>query len=198
MELVGWLLVAGFVAFMMGAGAWRLEYEQPLEKSLPFMHGDVRRLRWIHWWMVPAVFLTVAGLGGLAWLVADAGAAVAAAGYALGAAFWVLALLFRLTVGEWAAEQAAATGEIPAMYPSLARWMGLGHGAHMMSAYVTAIPLAVALVGADLIPSWLGWAGGIWGVTLAVAMLIPRVSFIASPPFWAHLFTFAIGLALLL
>jgi len=115
MRLVGLVLVAGFAAFMAGALAWRREYEQPLDEALPVMHADAHRLRWIHWWMISGVFLTVSGLGGLAWSVSDAGTAVATAAYSFGAVLWVVALLFRLSLGEWAAEQTAVTGTVPAL-----------------------------------------------------------------------------------
>lgn len=198
MMLIGSLLVAGFAAFMTGALAWRLEYEQPLDEALPIMHADAQRLRWIHWWMVSGVVLTVSGLGGLAWSVSDAGTAIAAAAYSLGAVLWVLALLFRLSVGEWAAEQTVATGTVPAIYPPMARLMGLCHGTHMVTAYLSAVPLGSSLARAGLIPGWLGWAGALWGASLGVTMLVPRLRFAAQPPFWAHFFTFAIGLTLLI
>lgn len=198
MTLIGLLLVAGFAAFMTGALGWRLEYEQQPDEALPIMHADVQRLRWIHWWMVSGVVLTVSGLGGLAWSVSDAGTAVATSAYSLGAVLWLAALLFRLSVGEWAAEQTVATETVPAIYPPLGRWMGLCHGTHMMTAYLAAVPLGWSLTRAGLIPGWLGWAGAIWGGVLAAIMLVPRIRFVAQPPFWAHVFTFAIGLALII
>lgn len=197
MTLVGWLLVAGFVFFMVGAGGWRVEYEQPMEEALPVMHADRRRLRWIHRWMLPALFLTVAGLGGLARLADDPGAAAAAAAYSVGAVLWVGTLLFRLSVGEWAAEQTVLTGAVPELYPPLTRWAGYGHFAHMASAYLTAIPLGWSAAAAALIPEWLAWAGSVWGVGLLALFLLPRTRFVAAPPFWAHTFTFAVGVALL-
>jgi hypothetical protein len=196
--LVGWLLVAGFVAFMSGAVRWRIEYEQPMERALPLMHGDRRRLRWIHWWMVAAMFLTVSGLGGVAWLVADAGATAAAIGYAMGAVLWVAALLFRLTVGEWAAEHTVNAGAVPEIYEPFARLAGLGHGVHMVSAYVSAVPLGWSMYGSGLIPAWLAVAGTAWGLAMSSAFLFPPTRFVAAPPFWAHTFTLSVGIALLL
>lgn len=198
MTLVGWLLVTGFVAFMVGAGGWRLQYEQPPEQSLPVMHADRGRLRWIHWWMIPAVVLTASGLGGLALVADDAGVGVAAAGYGLGAVLWIAELAFRLTVGEWAAEHTSATGEVPELYLPLAQWAGLGHAIHMATAYLTAVPLAWGAWNAGLIAGWLAWAGTIWAVVLAALFLVPRIRFIAAPPFWAHVFTFAVGLSILI
>ena len=197
MTLVGWVLVAGFVAFMVGAGGWRVEYEQQMDRALPLMHADRGRLRWIHRWMVVAMFLTVAGLGGLVILADDAGVAVAVTGYAVGALAWVGTLLFRLGVGEWAAEETDRSGAVPAIYPPMARSAGYGHFVHMTSAYASAILLGWSLSGSDLIPGWLTWAGPIWGAVLLAMFLVPRTRFVAAPPFWAHVFTFAIGLSLL-
>ncbi len=197
MVMVGWLLVAGFVLFMIGASGWRVDYEKPMTEALPLMHEDRRRLRWIHRFMVPALFLTVAGLGGVAWLASDPGAAVAAAGYSLGAVLWVGTLLFRLSVGEWAAELTARSGAVPDLYPALARWVGHGHFVHMASAYLAAIPLGWSAANSGLIPEWLAWAGSIWGAGLLALFLVPRTRFIAAPPFWAHTFTLAVGVALL-
>lgn len=198
MALVAWTLVLGFVGFMVGAARWRIEYEQSPDRALPVMHADRFRLRWIHWWMVPSVVLTTAGLTGLAWLVSDPGAALAAGAYAVGAVLWVGALLFRLSVGEWAAEWTAERGEVPEVYEPLARWAGLGHAVHMVAAYLSAIPLAWAVEAAGLVPTWLAWAGSVWGLGLAALFLVPRTRFVAAPPFWAHVFTLAVGMSLLL
>lgn len=67
-----------------------------------------------------------------------------------------------------------------------------------MSAYLSAVPLGWSLGRAGLMPGWLGWAGAPWGAVLAATMLAPRLRFVAQPPFWAHTFTFAIGLARLI
>ena len=198
MTLIGWVLVAGFVSFMVGAGGWRIEYEQPAEVSLPIMHGDRRRLRWIHWWMIPGVALTTSGLGGLGLVAREPAIGLAAVTYAIGAILWIAALAFRLTVGEWAAEHTASTGEVPSVYLPLARWAGLGHTIHMGTAYVSAVPLAWGASETGLIVGWLAWAGTFWAVTLAALFLIARTRFIAAPPFWAHVFTFAVGLSILL
>jgi hypothetical protein len=104
-SLVGAALVAGLVIFMVGAVRWKLAYDQPFEQALPIVHADRRRRVWIHVWMIIAMLVTPAGLAGLATLPADgtgrALAAMAAAVYAIGAAAWVVSLVFRLTVGAW-------------------------------------------------------------------------------------------------
>jgi hypothetical protein len=70
-QLVGSVLVAGLVVFLVGAGGWKLVYDQPLQQALPAIHRDRRRRAWIHLWMIPAMFLTSAGLLGLAVAVGE-------------------------------------------------------------------------------------------------------------------------------
>lgn len=194
---VAWLLIGGFVAFMIGAVRWRVEYEGPLDEALPIAFADRGRLRWIHRWMLVAMVATSSGIAGIAWRTVDAGAAVAAASYGLGAGLWMLALLFRLTVGEWAAERAVSTGVVPDLYPPLARMFGLAHGVHMLTAFMSAVPLAWSVYGTGLIAAGLAWAVSVWAAVMTALFLVPRTRFVASPPFWAHTWTLAVGIALL-
>jgi hypothetical protein len=194
---VAWLLIGGFVAFMIGAVAWRIDYERPDEESLPLLFADRRRLRWIHRWMLLAMVLTTSGIGGLAWRILDPGAAVAAAVYTLGAALWMMTLLFRLTVGEWAAERTVSSGSVPEVYPPFARLFGLGHAVHMLTAFGSAVPLLWSTYDTGLIPLALAWSGTGWAVLMSILFLVPKTRFVASPPFWAHTATLAVGIALL-
>lgn len=186
------------MTFTIGAVRWRLEYEQPLEKSLPLKASDRGRLRWIEYWMMVGVVLTPAGLAATAMAIASPLAAGAAALYAMGATGWLIAITFRLTVEEWAAAETVATGVVPSSYPPLAAWSGGLHGLHMVTAYLSAIPLAWVLVTDGLVPAWLGWAGGVWGAAFAAGFILTRGRGFFSPPILAHLFTGAFGLALLL
>lgn len=83
---VAWLLIGGFVAFMIGAVRWRVEYERPLEEALPLAFAD---------------------------------------------------------------------------------------------------------------RAGLAWAGSVWAALMTILFLIPRTRFVASPPFLAHMWTLAVGIALL-
>lgn len=88
--LVGTALVAGLVIFMVGAVRWRRSYDKPLIESLPPIDRDGFRWRWIHVWMLAAMFVTPAAVAGFATLPATgagrAFAAMAAIVYAIGAA----------------------------------------------------------------------------------------------------------------
>lgn len=196
--LIGWLLVAGLVVFTVGAGRWRLEYEQPMELSLPLKASDTGRLRWIHYWMMVGVGLTSAGVASFAMFTQSPWGAAAAVLFAIGATAWLIAITFRLTVGEWAAAETVSTGMVPSLYPALSRWSGGLHALHMVTAYVSAIPLGWVVVEADLGPAWFGWAGLGWGATFAIGFVATRGGALFSPPIMAHLFTGALGLTLLL
>lgn len=67
----------------------------------------------------------------------------------------------------------------------------------MTTAYLSAIPLAISVAEAQLIPNSLAWAGSAWGLILTAVFLAPATCWVASPPFLAHLFTFTVGVALL-
>jgi hypothetical protein len=201
-DVVGVTLVLGCVTFLVGAAAWRLAYEQPLVQALRVIHADRRRRAWIHAWMVPAMFVTAAGVVGLATLMDDraagAVAAMAATVYALGTVCWICSLVFRLTVVPWAAERTAEDGEPPAVFPALDRWAGALYVVHMASAYVTFAVLGAAVLLTGDLPPWLGWVGVGGGLGFLAGFVATRFAGPFNPPFWAHTYTAALGVTLLL
>jgi hypothetical protein len=201
-ELVGVILVAGLVVFLIGAGGWKLVYDQPLLEALPVVHVDRRRRAWIHLWMIPALFLTSAGVLGLA-AVVDEGIAVvlslmAGIVYALGAVCWIASLTFRLTVVPWAAEQTVERGALPEGFAALDSWAGSLYAVHMVSAYVAFAILGAAVLADAQLPRWAGWVGIAGGMLYAVGFLATRREGPFNPPAWAHLYTAMIGILLLL
>jgi hypothetical protein len=200
--LVGGDLVAGLAIFLVGAGAWRLEYQRPPQESLPAIHRDRRRWAWIHVWMVAGVLVTFAGLAGLAVILDDPTArllaAMATAVYVSGGICWIASLAFRLTVVPWAAEQAVHVGDAPDGFTAYDRWAGALYCVHMLTAYVASAVLGIAVLVSDALPLWLGWAGVAWGFAFASGLVATRFAGPFNPPFWAHLFTGALGVSLLL
>ncbi len=197
-ELVGATLLAGLVVFLVGAGGWRMAYEQPMVESLRVIHGDRRRRAWIHLWMIPALFLTPAGIAGVAvGVVADPVAivlaAMAATVYAVGAVCWVASLAFRLTVVPWAAERTVADGTPPDAFPALDACAGSLYAVHMTSGYVASAMLGGALLVDGATATWLGWAGVGWGLAWAAGIVATRYSGPFNPPFWTHLYTGVVG-----
>jgi hypothetical protein len=198
--VVGWTLILGLVVFLVGAAGWRLEYERPMLESLPVIHADRRRRAWIHLWMIPALFLTTAGLAGLSVHFVPGRTAVlvamATAVYALGAITWVVSLAFRLTVVPWAAEQTTKAGQIPDPFPPLDAWAGALYVIHMVASYVAFVIVGAGLLLTDL-PAWVGWFGVGLGAGCLTGFVATRAAGPFNPPVLAHLFTGVLGVALL-
>ncbi|HSK96434.1 MAG TPA: hypothetical protein VK891_07450 [Euzebyales bacterium] len=200
-DIVGLSLVAGLVTFLVGAVAWRLEYETPMLQALRLIHRDRRRRAWIHLWMIPAMFVTAGGVGGHAALSGQRSAAVlslmASFVYAMGAVCWVGSLAFRLTVVPWAAEHLVEHGGPPPGFVALDRWAGCLYLIHMASAYAAFMLIGSATLLDGELPPWIGWLGIGWGVSFLAGFVATRFSGPFNPPFWAHTYTCVVGVALL-
>jgi hypothetical protein len=200
-DLVGAALVAGLIVFLVGAAAWRLAYEKPPHEALRVIHDDRRRRAWIHLWMLPAMFITTAGLFGLVPVLDDdaaaAPAAMAAAVFALGAICWIAALAFRLTVVPWAAEHTVTHGDPPDGFAALDSWAGALYAAHMASAYAAFAILGVGLLAGNTTPGWVGAFGIGLGLTLLVGIVATRFAGPFNPPILAHSYTALVGVMLL-
>lgn len=200
--LVGGVLAAGLVVFLVGAVAWRLDYQRPLQESLPVIHADCRRWAWIHTWMIAALVVTPAGLAGLVVTLDEESAAVlaaiATAVYLSGGVCWIASLAFRLTVVPWAAARTVTDGHVPVGFEAYDRWAGTLYIVHMLTAYVGSAVLGVAVLASDALPTWLGWAGVVWGLALAAGLVATRFAGPFNPPFLAHLYTGTVGVVLLL
>ncbi len=198
----GVVLIAGFTAFLLGAALWKPAlYQQEWPAALVAMAEDRRRLRWIHTWMCLGVTVSTLGVALLAaLLVADGDETlpIMALGlFGLGAVLWLVALIFRLTVQEWAAEETRKTGSVPVGYEPWSRWAGAIHVFHMLSAYASWVFIGGALVSTALAPVWLGWAGVVLGTLLALGFIAMKGGPLA-PPILAHAYPLAIGIALLI
>ena len=200
--LVGGVLVAGLGIFLVGAVAWRLDYQLPAKESLPLIHRDRRRWVWIHTWMIAAMFLTLAGLAGFAVILGESTVTVltvmAATVYVSGGVCWIASLAFRLMVVPWAAERAVTVADVPDSFAAYNRWAGILYSVHMLTAYVASAVLGTAVLLSDAWPAWLGWTGVGWGLALAGGLLATRFAGPFNPPFLAHVYTATVGVVLLL
>ncbi len=200
--LVGGVLLAGLVIFLVGAVAWRLDYQRPMQESLPLIHRDSRRRAWIHTWMIAAMVVTPAGLAGLAVTLeeptATVLAAMATAVYLSGAVCWIVSLSFRLSVVPWAAERTATLDQVPDGFAAYDLWAGVLYGVHMLTAYLGSAVVGTAILASNALPGWLGWAGVVWGLAFAAGFVATRFAGPFNPPFMAHLYTGAVGVALIL
>jgi hypothetical protein len=199
--MVGCALIAGLVVFLVGAGGWRLGYDRPLAEALPLIHAEPRRRAWIHLWMLPALFVTSAGLAGLVTLMSTGRAAalmaMATTVYALGAVCWIVSLAFRLTVVPWGAERAVEDSEPPGVFVALDRWAGSLYVVHMASAYAAFALAGMAVLAAGDLPRWAGWLGVVGGLGFLAGFVATRFSGPFNPPAWAHTYTALLGVMLL-
>ncbi len=200
--VVGTTLVAGMVIFLVGAGGWRMAYEQDMPDALRVIADDGRRRSWIHLWMLPAMAVTSGGVAALAVVVDDAAArawvVVAAVVYGLGAVCWMVSLVFRLSVVPWAAERTVADGVVPEVFPPLDTWASWLYGTHMVSAYAAFGLLGIAMLTSGLVAPWAGWVGVVGGPLYAAGIIATRFAGPFNPPFWAHVYTGLLGVLLLL
>lgn len=199
--IVGGTLVTGLVVFLVGAAAWRVAYEQPLEDALRVIADDRRRRSWIHLWMLPAMAVTPAGITALAFVVEDPAAQVwavlGAVVYGVGAVCWVVSLLFRLAVVPWVAARTVADGVVPTWFVPLNDWASWLYGAHMTTAYAAFALLGAAALASPLFAPWVGWVGVVGGPVFLVGIVATRFAGPFNPPFWAHLYTGVLGATLL-
>ena len=201
-ELVGGVLAAGLAIFLVGACAWRLDYQRPPQESLLLVDQDRRRWAWIHTWMVAGTLVTCAGLAGLTMIMdettATVLAAMAGAVYLAGGVCWIASLAFRLTVMPWAADHTVSVGTVPDGFAPYDRWAGALYCVHMLTAYGASAVLGITVLASDALPTWLGWAGLGWGLTFAAGLVATRFAGPFNPPFWAHLYTGTLGVCLIL
>ena len=152
--------------------------------------------------MIAGVVVTPAGLAGLALTMEEPTASVlvamATAVYGSGGVCWIASLSFRLTVVTWAAERTAAEGRMPDGFAAYDRWAGALYIVHMLTAYIASAVVGLAVLTSDTLPTWLGLAGVIWGLTFAAGFVTTRFAGPFNPPFWAHLYTGTVGTVLLL
>ncbi len=200
--IVGSTLVAGLVVFLVGAGGWRMAYEQPLEDALRVIADDRRRRSWIHLWMLPALSITSAGIAALVVVVTDDRARVlvvlASVVYVVGAVCWVVSLLFRLAVVPWAAARTVRDGQVPDGFEPLNDWASWLYGAHMVSAYAAFGLLGAAVLASSMFAPWVGWTGVVAGPAFLLGIVATRFEGPFNPPFWAHTYTGLLGVLLLL
>lgn len=197
----GWLLCAGLVVFLVGAVVWR-----PALFQAPLLSDQLKNVAahrvawlWIHAWLAAGVVVTTAALSVWVELQRQAGerlaTPIAFTIYLVGAVLWLAAMAMRITVQEWAARQ-AVEGVVPDIYPSIHRLGGLLYAVHMVLSYAAFVALGAGVLRSGIIGRGLGWGGVVGGGGFFVGFLALGGGPFA-PPFLAHVYTFALGVALL-
>jgi hypothetical protein len=198
----GWLLTCGFVVFMVGAVFWRMEFQNPdLGEALRSVARNLLVWQWIHGWLALGVVTTMIGL--TAWTEAQRSAGENLATpigftlYGIGAILWLVAIAMRLTIATSAAREVTSAGAVPAAYPSAHLLAGALYAAHMVLAWVSFVPLGIGVLRSGIVTSKVGWAGVACGLAGTTGFVLARGGLLGAP-FFAHVYTAAIGIAVLL
>lgn len=202
LDLTGWLLTGGFVAFAAGAGLpppriWTSSEE--VRMDLIARHPA----RWIAAaiGIGVAVVLTGAGLTILAVALRASGAgplAIAGAfAFAFGGVLFAVELAFRVSVVVQVAE---GPRPVPEWFPPLRAWAGAAYAAYMPLAYLAVAAIGAAIVQTSLVPPGLGWTAVAFGLLggLVYVARVPRLLWsLFDIPGLLYLVTAAIGVGLL-
>ena len=198
--LLGWLLVAGPVLFMIGAFGWKpWDFDRPLEHALPRIAAQPLLWRWIHGWIGLGVVVSAAALASFQSLACERGERVlapfAAVLYALGAGAMLLTLTFRLTVEVAAADQTVAAGRIPTAYLPLHQWAGMLFSSYMLLSHLAAMALGISVLRVGTLQAWVGPSALALGLLLGTGYVV--VGNVFSMPILAQIVPLILGIALL-
>jgi len=197
--MVGWLLVAGSVAFLAGAlnPALFQVWSAPQATQLQLIAAAPKAWTVTNVLFVVATVLTAAGLWHVPDRVGAAGltlAQAAAVGYLLASALWLASLVFRLTVTPAAASAFAAHGSVDPAYVVVDRWAGGLFGAFIYLAAASLLAIGVAVLQGATLSAVAGWSAIAFGAVIGGGYLV----FGDMPPFVAYLPTGVLGVVLLL
>jgi hypothetical protein len=197
--LLSGLLLVGVEAVGYGRGGynsafWRLSLDAKLD--------HVSEHRWEWWWIsiwgLFGLFLLTGGVGGLTFLLADAGepvlAFVALGGYLVALFAWVFGVIVQAAALSRAAEERVETGETPAWLHPLWRAGYVAEAVWVIGANLAYALFGAAVLGSGLVAGWAGWVAIIAGVLIPVIVVITRSGF----PQLGVLIPAVLGIALLL
>jgi hypothetical protein len=201
MKLAGALLVAGALSFFLGAGmpVQRAWFAADLDEYLAVVRTHPAAWTVCHVAMTVAAVVTAAGIGLLAWILAQPLAIAAAFAYAAGAAVFCVFEMYRLGVQGYVARLDTGT---PDWFLGFEQLSGRLFMVFMLTAYWSLAAAGLAIVPSSVLPSWSGWT--VFGFSIVAAVSLgtgqPRVmgSSPFEPPFIAFLPTLMIGVLLLL
>lgn len=183
--LSGLLLGLGALAIMIATGAapgFVASRRGALHDLAPYV-ATFRMLNLL--WAVSWVLL-LAGLGMLARLLVRAGAShwpVLAVALALVASIaGVLHGTFHMSVQSWAAEEAARTGAVPAVYEPLDAWVSAMFRLGYVLSLASMVGFGWSLLGGTLVAPWVasltvGWSA-LWLVAGVIGVGIPALVFV--------------------
>jgi hypothetical protein len=197
----GWLLVAGFVVFLLGAVFWRYAFQGPiLAETLRSVGAENSRWLWIHAWIAAGSVLTAVGLSQWVEIQRAAGERLrtpaAVTLYVLGVALWLVGIGIRVTIQTWAADEVLAGRGVPAMYAAIHRLAGVLYAAFMILSYVASAVLGLGILRSGVLSASTGFVGLVGGALFTLGFIVVRGGPFA-PPIMALLYTLWLGVALL-
>ena len=182
----GTLMVAGLVAFLIGASLWQpSEFEIGVPEGLHVMSRYRGRLQWLSGWMMCGILLSTLGVAALHTALAQWGphrsmfALPFFIGAPLGLAFLVL---LRAAILNTPLE---ADAELSAGVLRARQLAGLCYGGHMLLWYAGWVALGRAGLTTQIFPAWYGWLAIVLGTIYFLGFIVMRGGFFA-PPFWVH------------
>jgi hypothetical protein len=197
------LLLLGGIIFWIGAcyPPYRQWMTSDTKEYLTIVGQN--KINWyiIHGCFLLGVIVTVIGVQLFSQSLIVAGkdnvyANIGQTAFFFGAGFWIINIVFRLTVTLWAAERLLASGDLYDSFKTWMDWSNLLFSIYMVLAYAAIGFLALSLKQLDLVPSWVSWFSIIFGFVGTVGYIV-RIP-IYEPPLMVHLPFMITGIMLLI
>ena len=198
-HLAGWLLVIGSIGFGVGAGNPYLvrAWTAPRPAFLAIVAGHPAAWRYSHLLFIGGTVMTAAGLAVLVVVLPDGWprslAMAGAVAFASATVFWIISLIYRLTVVPSTARGFAETGTVDPWVVALDRLNGGLFTAFILIAFAGLAAIGIAIAAGGPIPALLGWGTAAFSGLCVAGLVIAG----DMPPFTVYLAPFAFGIALL-
>jgi hypothetical protein len=205
-HVTGAALILGSILLLIGAYLYgrvrdpngRMIFGQPPQEWVRLVVAHPRLWSWATGLFIAGVLMTLLGQSLLAELLRQGGdpgfAHVALIALVIGAVLWIINLAFRLTVDPRVGATLARTSVMPDFYVPLRRWTNALFVVYTILTFAGLVAYGAAILGASLLPHWLGWIAIAYGLAGLVVLAVTH----DAPPFVHYLMPIVIGVFLLL
>ncbi len=188
--LVGSLIILLLAAIMLIASGTIPGFSAMLQGSLAQVAPYADTFRLLSLFFILGWIVHLLGIGLLAWLLARAGgeqlAVLAFTLIILATTLAILYSAFRMNVELWAAQEAARTGSLPAVYEPLRAWTSSLFGVAERIHFLAVAGMGLGIIRTGLLAPWVGWMAIGWnlfwllaglggGVPPATPLIMPAV-----------------------